>query len=74
MPAGNDFVDSAVGLCAACRHVDVVRSARSAFYRCRRSFTDPRFPKYPALPVLRCVGFEPQDADRVDAIQDDDRP
>jgi hypothetical protein len=60
----NDFVDPRVGLCAECRHADVVRSARSTFYRCRRSFTDARFPKYPALPVVECAGFEPHDRDR----------
>ena len=58
MPAGNDFLNPRVGLCAQCRHADVVRSARSTFYRCRLSFTDARFPKYPALPVLECAGFE----------------
>ncbi len=62
MPAGNDFVDPRVGLCAQCRHADVVRSTRSTFYRCRLSFTDARFPKYPALPVLECAGFEHQKA------------
>lgn len=49
-----------VGLCARCRHATVVHSARgSGFWRCRRSVHDPRFPKYPRLPVLRCTGFEP---------------
>ncbi|HEV2423448.1 MAG TPA: hypothetical protein VGZ29_01330 [Terriglobia bacterium] len=48
------------GLCAACRHVRLVRSDRgSVFYQCRLSFTDPRFVPYPRLPVLRCAGFEP---------------
>jgi len=62
MAAGNDFVDPRVGLCAECRHADVVRSTRSTFYRCRLSFTDARFPKYPALPVLDCAGFERREA------------
>ena len=49
-----------IGLCAACRHAHVVQSSRgSAFYRCRRAESDPRFPKYPRLPVLRCAGYEP---------------
>jgi hypothetical protein len=48
-----------VGLCAACRHARIVRSKRSTFWLCERSRTDPRFPRYPNLPVLRCVGFEP---------------
>jgi hypothetical protein len=37
------------------------------FFLCRLSATDPRFPKYPRLPVLRCDGFRDVaagDADR----------
>ena len=46
------------GLCEACRHVQVVTSARgSRFYLCRLSFTDARFAKYPVIPVVRCAGF-----------------
>jgi hypothetical protein len=49
-----------VGLCARCRHAHVVRNDRgSRFYRCRLADTDPRFPKYPRLPVLRCDGYAP---------------
>jgi len=58
VPARNDFIDPRIGLCAECRHADIIRSARSTFYRCRLSFTDPRFPKYPPLPVVECIGFE----------------
>jgi hypothetical protein len=29
------------------------------FRLCERSVTDPIYPRYPALPVLRCAGFEP---------------
>ncbi|PYN82092.1 MAG: hypothetical protein DMD96_08675 [Candidatus Rokuibacteriota bacterium] len=48
------------GLCATCRHANQVTSAkRSTFVRCGLSVTDPRFPKYPRLPVSRCEGFEP---------------
>ncbi|MGH7390271.1 MAG: hypothetical protein ACREM3_12560 [Candidatus Rokuibacteriota bacterium] len=47
-----------VGLCAQCVHADVVTSARaSTFWRCRVSEHDPRFPKYPRLPVLACPAF-----------------
>ena len=28
------------------------------FLQCRLSFTDPRFKKYPRLPVLQCSGYE----------------
>ena len=55
---------AAVGLCAVCRHAQIITSARgSRFYLCRLSTTDPRFPRYPPLPVVSCAGFEP-DADR----------
>ena len=48
------------GLCDACRHQQVVRTTRgSAFSLCRRSRTDPAYPKYPPIPVVRCPGFEP---------------
>jgi len=48
------------GLCACCVHALIIRNDRgSRFYLCRLSSTDPRFPKYPRLPVLRCVGFTP---------------
>ena len=48
-----------VGLCASCRHVEIVTSARrSTFYLCRLSDTDARFPKYPALPVRSCAGYD----------------
>jgi len=47
------------GLCETCRHATIVQSDRgSTFYRCELSKVDPRFPKYPALPVLKCEGFE----------------
>jgi hypothetical protein len=54
-----DEQESAVGLCAACRHVRMLRSDRgSLFYQCQRSFADSAFPRYPPLPVLHCRGFE----------------
>jgi hypothetical protein len=47
------------GLCARCRHKKEIRSDRgSLFLMCMRSFREPEYPKYPALPVLRCAGFE----------------
>jgi len=46
------------GLCETCRHATIVQSDRgSTFYRCELSKTDPRFPKYPPLPVLKCEGY-----------------
>lgn len=47
------------GLCAACRHLQVVRSRTSAFVRCGRSDVRPEMPRYPPLPVLACPGYEP---------------
>jgi hypothetical protein len=48
-----------VGLCAACCHVETIVSARgSTFYLCQLALTDPRFAKYPTLPVLACEGYE----------------
>jgi len=45
------------GLCGSCAHARVVTGARSTFVRCGLSETDPRFPRYPPLPVLRCDGY-----------------
>lgn len=46
------------GLCATCVHAKVITSQRgSVFYLCQLSFTDPRFARYPALPVLSCSGY-----------------
>lgn len=49
-----------VGLCATCRLMRTMESDRgSTFYLCQLSSTDPNFPKYPRLPVLRCSGYQP---------------
>ena len=51
--------DAAIGLCADCRHMRPITSDRgSRFYLCLRAASDPRFPKYPRLPVLDCRGHE----------------
>ena len=47
------------GLCASCRHLQVLRSKRSTFVRCGLADRDPRFERYPPLPVGRCRGHEP---------------
>jgi len=48
-----------VGLCATCAHVQRITSSKgSTFYLCRLSETDPRFRKYPALPVTACIGYQ----------------
>jgi pimeloyl-ACP methyl ester carboxylesterase len=49
-----------IGLCLSCEHVQRVRSARgSDFLLCGLSRLDPRFPKYPRLPVRQCKGYVP---------------
>jgi hypothetical protein len=45
------------GLCKTCAHGSVVSGARSRFWRCGLSDTDRSYPRYPALPVLRCRGY-----------------
>jgi hypothetical protein len=41
----------------------VVSGAQSTFWLCELSRTDPRFPRYPRLPVLRCAGYRPTKAE-----------
>ena len=49
-----------VGLCTTCRHVETIVSIRgSTFFLCQLALTDPRFAKYPTLPVLACEGYQP---------------
>ena len=47
------------GLCAGCVHRRLLRSSRSVFLRCALAEADPRFSRYPALPVRACDGFRP---------------
>jgi hypothetical protein len=48
------------GLCATCRHHRWIENRRgSSFLLCEKSAEDPRFRKYPPLPVLGCAGYEP---------------
>lgn len=50
--------DSAAGLCATCRYETAIRNDRgSTFHLCERSKTDTRFPRYPRLPVIACIGY-----------------
>lgn len=52
----NPFAQS---LCPRCAHARQIISGKgSQFLLCRQSQTDPRFPKYPPQPVLRCPEFE----------------
>jgi hypothetical protein len=59
----NRIETDTVGLCAGCAFVRLITSSRgTVFYLCERSRTNPAFPKYPPLPVLRCTGHVPRDA------------
>jgi len=56
-PQNSTDIDA--GLCLDCTHARLIRSDRGTiFYRCERSDTDPRFAKYPTLPVIVCSGYE----------------
>jgi hypothetical protein len=61
--AGEPFVPDVTvyaGLCESCQNKRLVRSGRgSTFVLCELSATDPRFPRYPPLPVLSCPGYQP---------------
>jgi hypothetical protein len=50
------------GLCDSCLHQQFVPNSRgSVFSLCRRSRTEPAYPRYPRLPVTACPGHEPRD-------------
>jgi hypothetical protein len=40
-----------------------VDTPRSRFWLCARSATDPRFVRYPRLPMLECPGYEPGESE-----------
>jgi hypothetical protein len=59
MPESPDPRPGSVGLCASCTHARVIESDRgSRFYFCERSKTDVRFPRYPRLPLVTCIGYD----------------
>ncbi|HSS04608.1 MAG TPA: hypothetical protein VLK89_05425 [Solirubrobacterales bacterium] len=48
------------GLCDGCVHQQLVPNTRgSVFSLCLRSREDPRYSRYPRVPVLSCAGYEP---------------
>ena len=52
-------MDPDVGLCLRCRWKRVSSNRRgSLFFRCLKAETDPRFVRYPQLPVRSCPGYE----------------
>lgn len=61
MSATSESESPSAGLCANCQHSRTTESDRgSVFYMCKLSFEDPRFAKYPRLPVLVCSGHQPK--------------
>ncbi len=46
-----------IGLCARCAHARQVPSRTTIYWRCTLAESDPRFERYPRLPVLECDGF-----------------
>ena len=58
-----------VGLCADCIHARTVETPRSVFWLCGRAASDPRFVKYPRLPVLECPGYEPRAERRAPGVR-----
>jgi hypothetical protein len=64
MPAPENPTFEIAGLCSHCRHARLIESSKGAtFLLCELSKTDPRFSKYPRLPVLACPGYEPREHD-----------
>jgi hypothetical protein len=52
------------GLCESCVHSRKIVSDRgSIFWQCLLALTDPRFSKYPQLPVLLCSGYVAKSAE-----------
>ncbi len=48
------------GLCATCARATRTKHPRGGrdYVRCQLAETDPRFERYPRLPVLTCGGYE----------------
>lgn len=54
--------DPRAGLCSSCAHARMTSNDRgSRFLLCLLSRTDPRYPRYPVLPVTSCDGHERAD-------------
>jgi len=57
--AETNFDQNKLGLCCDCQFAQRITSSKgSQFLLCNLSKTDPRFPKYPRLPILSCSGYE----------------
>ena len=59
------IVPESAGLCHSCRHARVIVSAKgSNFVLCQASVYDKTLAKYPALPRLKCHGYESDETER----------
>jgi hypothetical protein len=47
-----------------------VETPRSVFLLCELAAGDPRFERYPRLPLLACPGYAPRDPDEPPASAD----
>jgi hypothetical protein len=66
----NEAMRPRIGLCLDCRFMRRIESDRgSTFYLCERSAIDANFPKYPRLPVVQCIGYEPTGSDEKPATE-----
>ncbi|TAK13600.1 MAG: hypothetical protein EPO32_04725 [Anaerolineae bacterium] len=48
------------GLCRACRHAHLIESARGSVFLLCQAAKEFSLPKYPHLPVVACIAFQPQ--------------
>jgi hypothetical protein len=56
--------DDPVGLCRSCAWARLVTNRRgSSFTRCALADRDPRFARYPVLPVRSCEGYRKRSTD-----------
>ena len=46
-----------IGLCRTCGNARRVQTRAREYWMCRLATTDPRFERYPRLPVLACAGY-----------------
>ncbi len=52
-------VTDKIGLCFSCRYGNRIVSGKgSIFLQCQKHFENPRYPKYPEIPVVDCSGYE----------------
>ena len=50
-------------LCESCRWMREVTTPRSRFLLCELSQMNPAYPKYPPQPVVRCEGYQQEQAE-----------